>query len=295
MMFGLFKKKAEKPQPDPVAPQETSLDSVDDGLEQRKAFLAQFTGEETDILGIVGPSGVEYEKVEGTALWHVTITLTAWIDEYQQQLQQQDARLEAMVDDTLLDYLRSRTPRNFIVAATVRPAQEEGRFLMTDLPKPGFDPELKALLEEQNKPVTLEVDSLGTFTLNRMLGWYDATILWMDNEISLNLDQAEEHLAAAQETAKTLVADQANWDARIRAFAARQLLPRIHQLQQECDEPGEPFTPETLADLFELDSILAGPDDAFEFWLCNGDLLLGHPIHVAGTLADGPLLAEMDD
>lgn len=292
-MFGLFKKKKEESVPAPAVEQETTP-VEDTAQEQRKAFLAQFPGEETDILGITDPSGVAALKVEGTELWKVSIGLSAWVDEYTQELHKESARLEAMVDETLLNYLRARTPRNFIISVTVRPGEEDGRFLMTDLPKPGFDPELKAMLEEQKKPVTMDVEGLGTFTLNRTLGWYDATVDWMGCDISLNLEQDEEHLAAAQETALALMDDQSGWDERVRAFAAGQLLQRANELLEE-DEEAEPFTLETLAAQFQPDSLLVGPDGAFEFWFSDDDLFLAHPVHVTGTLEQGPVLAEMED
>ena len=297
-MYGLFKKKKDDTltAEAPVAELESTVSSDGEATqEKRKEFLAQFPGKETDILGITDPGGVNADKVEGTDLWKISIGLTAWMDEYEQELHQTPARLEAMVDETLLNYLRERTPRNFIITASARPSEEEGRFLMTDLPKPGFDPELKALLEEQKKPVKLEVEGLGTFTLNRSLGWYDASVDWMEDEISLNLDQNEETLAAAQETAKVLMENQKDWDARVRTFAAEQLLKHVNELLQSEDEDAELYTAETLSVQFQIDSILAGPDGTFEFWFSDDDLFLAHPVHVTGTLEQGPALAEMDD
>ena len=42
---------------------------------------------------------------------------------------------------------------------------------MLELPQPGFDPDLKAILDEQKKPVSTWVEGLGTFTLNRTVDW----------------------------------------------------------------------------------------------------------------------------
>ena len=297
-MFGLFKKKKEDPIPVPasVAEQETvAVPEEDTAQAARKEFLARFPEKETDLVGITSPGGVAHEPVEGTDLFHVAIGLTAWLDEYEQELHQEPATLEAMVDETLLDYLRQRTPSNFIISAVVRPAGDGKHFLITDLPKPGFDPALKALLEEQKKPVTLEVDGLGSFSLNRNLGWYDATVEWLGEEISLNLDQSEETLACAQETAKNLMENQENWDNRVRVFAAEQLLAQVNTLVQSEDGDAELYTVETLAEQFQLDSVLAGPDGTFEFWFSDDDLFLAHPVHVTGTLEQGPNLAEMDD
>ena len=299
-MFGLFKKKKKEdaqPVQAPVVEQEPSAAPDEDAVQEaRRNFLARFPGKETDILGITDPGGVRADPVEGTKLWKVTIGLIAWMDEYEGVVYQTPARFEAMVDETLLEYLRERVPRNFIITATVRPcAEEEGCFLMTDLPKPGFDPELKALLEERKKPVKLEVEGLGTFTLNRALGWYDTSVEWMGEEISLNLDQNEETLTSAQETAKALMNTQEDWDARVRTFAAEQLLEQVNELLQSEDDKAELYTLETLAKQFQIDSILAGAEGAFEFWFSDDDLFLAHPVHVTGTLDQGPALAEMDD
>ena len=291
-MFGLFKKKKDESVAPVAQAPETPAVSEDLAQEKRKEFLAQFPGKETDIVGVTAPGCLRYDKVEGTDLWLVSISLSAWLDEYEPGIHRELARMEAMVDQTLLDYLTQRTPSNFILSFAARPAGDGVRFLMTDLPKPGFDPELKALLEEQKKPVNLEVEGLGTFTLNRSLGWYDASVEWMGSEISLNLDQNEETLADAQETARTLMSGQEDWDARVRTFAAEQLLEQVNALLAQ--EDAEPFTADTLSSQFQPDSILTGPNGAFEFWFSDDDLFLAHPVHVTGTLEQGPTLAEME-
>lgn len=295
-MFGLFKKKKEESAPvqAPVPEQDAAPVSEDAAQAARREFLARFPEKETDLVGITAPGGVAFKPVEGTDLFRVAIGLTVWMDEYEQELHQQPALLEAMVDETLLEYLRQRTPSNFIITVVARPAGDNEHFLITDLPKPGFDPRLKAILEEQKKPVTLKAEGLGTFTLNRNLGWYDAAVEWLGEEISLNLDQSDDTLDAAQETARALMADQADWDGRVRAFAAQQLLEQVNALLLNEDEDAEPYTAETLAGQLQIDSVLAGPDGAFEFWFSDDDLFLAHPVHVTGTLEQGPALAEID-
>ena len=286
-MFGLFKKKKEEPVQEPAqAPEQEQSQEV-------KTFAAGFPGEETDILAVTAPAAVGSEKVGDSGLWKVTIGLTAWQDEYTHELRQGDARLEAVVDDKLREYLHGRVPGNFIIAATVRPSEDGTRFLMTDLPKPGFDPELKAILEEQKKPVKLEVEGLGTFTLNRSLGWFEAAVDWQGAEVSLTFDQAEETREAAQNTARALLEEQESWDERVRAYAADTLLDRANELLGE-DEDAESITREDFLAQLEPDSILVGPEGAFEFWFSGDDLFLEHPVHVTGTLEDGPQQAEID-
>lgn len=290
-MFGLFKKKKEASKPVTEEPQKQEQ------APEIKAFAEEFPGEETDILAVTGPGAFDRDPVGESGLWKLSIPLTAWMDEYTKELQQGEARLEAVIDQTLLDYLLERIPRNFIITATVCPNADGTRFRMTDLPKPGFDPDLKAILDEQKKPVTLDVEGLGTFTLSRAMGWFQAAVTWMDREVSMTFDQTEDALDSAQETARALVNDQEVWDARVRSFAAEQLLDRVNELVAEMadeDEDTECFTATSLQNRWEVDSILAGPNGTFEFLFSDDDLFLAHPVRVTGNLEDGPLQADMD-
>ena len=48
-----------------------------------------------------------------------------------------------------MDYLRQRVPRDFIIKCRARLSVDGSRLLMLELPQPGFDPDLKAILDEQ--------------------------------------------------------------------------------------------------------------------------------------------------
>lgn len=278
-MFGLFKKKKEEPRS--AEPQEQN--------QEYKTFAADFPGEETDILAVTGGAALDTEQSEG-GLWQVSMGLTAWKDVYAQELQQGEARLEAIVDDNLLEHLRARLPRDFLIQVTVRPSEDGARFLMTDLPKPAFDPELKAILEEQKKPVTLEADGLGTFTLSRTMNWFQAEVDWAGQPIQLIFDRDEnqdDSLAAA----RALLEDREDWDRRVREFAARQLLDQVNDAVEE----NGPVTEEQLADGLEAESVQVFGSGEVEFWLHNEELLWGRAIHVSGSLTGGPAKAELED
>lgn len=284
-MFGLFKKKEKQPQ------SARSQEQPREQSQEYKDFAADFLSEETDVLAITAFGPFDVRPLGGDGLYRVSIGVTDWKDEYSQELCRGTAALEAVADERLLEYLRAHVPRGFIVTATVRPSADGTRFLMTDLPKPGFDPELKAILEERKKPVTLEVEGLGRFTLNRGMGWFERTVDWLGSEVSLTFDQAEETQADAQATARVLMEEQAAWDERVRAFAADSLLDKANGLMDE----EEPLTREDFLAQLALESILAGPGGAFAFWFGGDDLFLAHPVHVTGKLEEGPLQAEMEE
>lgn len=283
--MGLFKKKQKNaPVHEPIRAESTQHLAV-------KAFADQFLADEIHLLAVTGPSGISYAQDEQSGLWHVCFGLTAWMDKYASEIELGEARLEAMLDDDLLEFLLGRIPRNFVISVTARPSPDGSRFLMTNLPEPTFDPDLHAIAQQQKEPVFIEVEELGKFTLNRSLGWYEASVDWCGREASLTFDQAEETLAAAQDTARALMGEQEQWDKRIREFAADELLSRARSFP----EADEYLSREDFISLMECDSILAAPDGTFEFWFGGEDLLMLHPVHVTGTLSDGPTLAEIEE
>ena len=102
------------------------------------------------------------------------------------------------------------TDRDFIIKCRARLSVDGSRLLMLELPQPGFDPDLKAILDEQKKPVSTWVEGLGTFTLNRTVDWFEATVDWLGSEIALDFDRGvPEEMASAQETGRALMASQA--------------------------------------------------------------------------------------
>lgn len=123
------------------------------------------------------------------------------MEEDSPDIHQGDFRLVALADDRLMDYLRQRVPRDFIIKCRARLSLDGSRLLMLELPQPGFDPDLKAILDEQKKPVSTWVEGLGTFTLNRTVDWFEATVDWLGSEIALDFDRGvPEEMASAQET-----------------------------------------------------------------------------------------------
>lgn len=284
--MGLFKKK----QKDEIVQEPVRTD----GAQQHqavKAFADQFLADEVHLLAVTGPSGISYTQDEQSGLWHVCFGLTAWMDKYATEIELGNARLEAMLDDDLLEFLLGRIPRNFVISVTARPSLDGNRFLMTDLPAPAFDPDLHTIAQQQKQPVSIDVEELGKFTLNRSLGWYEAGVDWCGREVSLTFDQAQDSLAAAQDTARALMREKEQWDTRIRQFAADELLSRARSFP----EADEYLSREDFIALMECDSILSAPDGAFEFWFGGEDLLMLHPVHVTGTLNDGPTFAEIEE
>ena len=286
-MFKLFGKKKESAQRAAEKRQHPEL----------TALAAQFDSEEFDILAVTGANSFGGDKEPDQELWTATLPLTAWKEE-DGPIHREATCLVALADDTLLDYLRRLAPRDSIIQARVRQGLEDDRFLLVGLPAPVMDPELKAILDEQKQEVSVWAEGLGTFVLNRSVNWFQTDVDWLEQSIQLTYDQAdEEEMKAARQTALSLMADQAGWDEKVRAFAADHLLSqandRVRDEAQDGEEPEE-ITREYFMQRIELESIQVYGDGRFEFWFNGGDLFWGRAVHVTGSLAGGPADAQME-
>ena len=196
--------------------------------------------------------------------------------------------LSTIGDEQLLEVLRRRTRPDFIIKFRGRVSEDGKRLLLLDLPEPGFDPDLKAILEEQKKPVTFWEEGLGTFTLNRQVDWFETEVDWLGGQISLVFDAGEDRAEVLQR-AKTLLSGAADWDERIRAYAADDLLVSANDWAED-----EEITREQFIQRMELESIEIRADGSFEFWFADGDMFYGHSIHVSGDMEHGPDDAAME-
>ena len=279
-MLGFFKKKGEQPE------EEQRVQNTEN--KQFKAFAAKFRPEELTILAVTGANGFGGGKTRGETLWTASIGLTAWMEEDSPDIHRGEFVLSTIGDEQLLEVLRRRTRPDFIIKFRGRASEDGKRLLLLDLPEPGFDPDLKAILEEQKKPVTFWEEGLGTFTLNRQVDWFETEVDWLGGQISLVFD-AEEDRAEVLQRAKTLLAGAASWDKRVREYAADDLLASANDWAED-----EEITREQFIQRMELESIEIRADGSFEFWFADGDMFYGHSIHVSGDMEHGPDDAAME-
>ena len=278
-MFGFFKKKEEKQEPTPTAVGE-------EYGEELRSLGAKFRPEEMSILAVTGANGFGGRRVREDGPWIATLELTAWKEEDgEEPVCQEKTLLVALAGDKLLAYLRRRAMPDSIIQVTVRPSEDRTSFLMTELPQLVMDPELKAILDEQKKPDSTYVEGLGTFVLNRQVGWYQADVDWLGQSIQLVYDRGSgEEVKAAHQTALALMGAQEDWDSRVRTYAAQQLPVQHPGLEDEMLE----VPAEELARRLEPESLQVWPDGSFEFWFHDADYQWEHALRVCGTVAGGP-------
>ena len=257
---------------------------------QVQAFAQQFLPKEFTLVAVTAPEGVSEQREEGEELWTLTMPLTAWMDEDDGVVSTRPAQLQTLADDQLRSYLRQRLPGNFILKASVRPAKEGGLFQLVGMPEPGFDPELKAILNEQVKPVTLETEDLGTFTLIRSMNWFERQVDWLDQTVQITFGRAEdEEQQNSLATVRALLSNAQDWDARIRDLAADRLLDSVNDASED-----EPVSREELRESLAAETILAAPDGEFTAWY-GSDLFFGRAARISGNLSQGSTEAVLEE
>ena len=300
-MFGFFKKKSgeipeEQERLQKAAAREAERKEAPAIPEELRALGQKFLPEEFSILAVTGAGGFGGSRPQENGPWLAVLELTAWKEEDSEEpAHREKTQLVALADDKLMDYLRRRVRGDSVFQIMVRPSEDGKQFLMTELPQPEIDPEMKAILEEQKKPVSIWVPELGTFTLNRLVNWFEAEVEWLGQPARLDIDR-EEDWDACVEQAKALMADQKSWDEKVRSFAADQLLEQANDWAQDAAEGEEPeeITREQFMERLELDAVQISADGRFEFWFNDGDLFWGHAIHVTGSLDQGPEMAQRE-
>ena len=298
-MFGFWKKKGGE-----VPEEQQWQKSAEQRAKERqqaaevpqtlRALGQEFLPEELTVLAVTGADPFTSGQEEG--LRPASIGLTAWMEENGGQIHRGEFRLETIADNQLMPVLRQRARPDFIIRFQARRSEDGTRLLLLDLPGPGFDPDLKAILDEQKKPVTFWAEGLGTFALNRALGWFEAETDWLGSPIRLDLDRDEDREQCLAHL-RALMEGQADWDERLRACAARDLLELANDWASDggCEEhEPEEITREQFMERLEPDAVQISGDGSFDFWFNDGALFWGHSIHVTGSLEGGPEKAEME-
>ena len=261
-MFGFFKKKSgeipeEQERLQKAAAREAERKEAPAIPEELRALGQKFLPEEFSSLAVTGAGGFGGSRPQENGPWLAVLELTAWKEEDSEEpAHREKTQLVALADDKLMDYLRRRVRGDSVFQIMVRPSEDGKQFLMTELPQPEIDPEMKAILEEQKKPVSIWVPELGTFTLNRLVNWFEAEVEWLGQPARLDIDR-EEDWDACVEQAKALMADQKGWDEKVRSFAADQLLEQANDWAQDAAEGEEPeeITREQFMERLELDAV----------------------------------------
>lgn len=250
-------------------------------------FESRFANEVMEITAVTGPSGIGAGRAGGSVMWTASIPLIAWkelgsgVPAVQEEL-----RLQWIADDEEWQKTRDILEANAVVRLQVRRGVQYKEMMLVKVADAAYrDDEMDGILQEALKPVYYEDEILGTFELNKTIKTFEKDIVWGDQEGTLyfDWDEDEGQMKASLETAHELFRNQAEWDARIRAYAAEELVELANEWLQDNDEAEiDEITKEMFVKLMEFSSISVNPEGDFEVFFDDGDMFWGHSIIVSG-------------
>ena len=157
-------------------------------------------------------------------------------------------------------------------------------------------PELEEILTEYRKPIILQDDVLGELTYDKQIKSFEGNIAWLGGKVHISLYVDKDNksgITKAKKALKTMVSEQAKWDADLRSFAAKKLTKLACEWAESDDETSE-ITEESFAKRISLSSICMTSGDSFSAYFDDDDLFFGHCITICGGLKKGVVSADME-
>jgi hypothetical protein len=251
----------------------------------------EFPGKPTLISGVVHPHGAGGSQIPGQN-WRFRFALETWRGEDGVLHSEKLTVTRQVSHEALRELMRRVKPYDILTARVVftAPAATELLELLDQPAQP--DEALVRRAAELQQSRTFVHARFGTFTFDRRVDWYTATVSWAGQTCALCLSAVEDaEIDAALSVATTLWDDEQNWNQRVQDYAVQELLDLKNDTWLEPDEAK--LSPDDFKARMRLESIVVNPGGELEFWHDDGDLFWGHSIWISGSLSDGLTRADI--
>ncbi|MDX1944404.1 MAG: DUF2262 domain-containing protein [Pirellulaceae bacterium] len=253
--------------------------------------------EPIEIVGVVQPPGAGGGKSGNEELWSLILFVQPWKHEGG-LLDSRKLRLvqDGFTNDQLRQSMASIKPYS-VMRALVRLFEPRPNTLLSakvlDVRnRDDRDTELHAIASEQQKPIVLTHPLLGQLTFDRGQNSFQTKLMLAGVPIEVSIDAAGEAPdPAALSIAERFWKDHADWDHRLREFAAAQLIELKNDTWLQEDE--KPLTEAEFIKKLIPNSMGFDPPDGFTIYYDDGDIFWGHAIEIRGTLSKGPQSADI--
>lgn len=286
------------------------------GLKQEQKKLEQnYEQEIMDILVLLGDMGGGASGVI-KGIWEPSVDMLAYLDLSTQELVKCKGWISWLAEDKdrsgWIHHLENKKIYHLKVRKRKQQKQNNtnNAFLLVEVVERDLDhPELNKVLEEYEKPLVIEDELCGNFTLERRFGWFSGTIDWIGKKCSASLECDSENTKEGEETAEgalhalhVIYKDLKEWDEKFRGFAAKRLTELANDWlmdSEEFDEDEEEeenenlITEEDFAKRIWIGEITISPEGDYEAYYNDDDMFWGHVIIVSGNIETGIKDAEI--
>jgi hypothetical protein len=259
--------------------------------------MADESAEPIEIIGVVQPPGAGGGKNGKEELWSLIFSVHPWKREGG-PLDSRKLRLvqDGFTKDQLSQSMGSIEPYTVVRARIRLYASRPNMLLSAEVLEVrswnDADAELHAIASTQQKPIVLAHPLFGQLTFDRGRNSFQVTLRLAGKLIEVSIRAADEVpdpalLAIAERFWK----DAADWDHRLREFAAAQLIELKNDTWLQEDE--KPLTEAKFIKKLTPNSMGFAPPDRFTIYYNDGDIFWGHAIEIRGTLSKGPQSADI--
>ena len=276
------------------------------GFQQEMKKLEQkYEKELMDILVLLGDMGGGAVRVD-KGIWEPSVNILAYIDLSTQELVKCKGRISWLAEEKdrkgWIYHLKNEKIYHLRVRKSKQSSQNPA-FLLEEVVKRNVKhPDLQEVLEEYRKPLEMEDELCGTFSLERSFGWFTGTVDWLGEECSVSLE-CDEDAGEGTETAggalsalHRIYGNLREWDEKFRRFAAEELTELANDWlsdSEDFEENGMTITKEAFAERIGISEMTISPDGDYEVYYNDDDMFWGHVIIVSGNVETGIEDAEI--
>nr|WP_314383770.1 DUF2262 domain-containing protein [uncultured Cardiobacterium sp.] len=151
------------------------------------------------------------------------------------------------------------------------------------------DRELETIRSAYQQAITWQEAPFAPFVLNKKFNTYNGEGEWLGHTIRLALDSDDEQerpTAAAIATLHRLYAAPQDWQDRLTAHAARELITTAREWQEDAENGNPNLSEAEFARRIRLEEITISEEGGFTAWFDDDNIFWGHVIMVSIN-ADG--------
>lgn len=277
------------------------------GLKQEQKKLEQnYEQEIMDILVLLGDMGGGASGVV-KGIWEPSVDMLAYIDLSTQELVKCKGQISWLAEEKDSNGWIHHLENKKIYHLKVRKRKQKKQsaqnldFLLVEVVERDIiHSDLNKILEEYEKPILIEDELCGVFSLERSYEWFAGTIDWLGNECLAMLECDKKDIEEGKETAEgalhilhIIYKDLKEWDEKFRKFAAERLTELANDWLMdsedfdEDDENENLITEEAFAKRIWISEITISPDGDYEVYYNDDDMFWGHVIIVSGNTETG--------
>lgn len=269
-----------------------------------KDFVSQYKDEELELVVLFNDETCGSGRVNGDLFWTASAEFLAYQNTAAGEIENGNGSVVWVISDEEQELYGSSYPYSFKKESMYRLRVREladrtvqdgrlpslyNRFLIVEKLEEVFcNDALTNIFNEYRKPVVIEDNILGFFSLNKKHSCFKGRVEWLGENISVHMNvdnHNESSWHSAMDSLRFLYDNMAEKDHEFRCFAAENLTELANDWLEDSTSPE--ITTEDFIRRICLLEISVSADGSFSAYYNDDDMFYGHVITVSGDTLNG--------